>query len=96
MDLAIMQTKENCLWARTSRESGNEGFRIPDQRTIPLGFGNPGDLLWRRRRRRMYTGAVPLRNSRGPYYIQVSFVCYGYSLPFTISQPEYPVKHLPS
>jgi hypothetical protein len=37
----------------------------------------------------MYTGAVPLRNSRGPYYIHVSFVCYGYSLPFTISQPEY-------
>jgi hypothetical protein len=50
----------------------------------------------RRRRRRMYTGVVPLRNSRGPYYIHVSFVCYGYSLPFTISQPKYPVKHLPS
>jgi hypothetical protein len=31
-----------------------------------------------RRRRRMYTGAVPLRNSRGPYYIHVSGVCYGY------------------
>ncbi|KAJ7733365.1 hypothetical protein B0H14DRAFT_2639630 [Mycena olivaceomarginata] len=53
-------------------------------------------LVWRRRRRRMYTGAVPLRNSRGPYYIHVSFVCYGYSLPFTISQPEYPSKNLPS
>jgi hypothetical protein len=49
-----------------------------------------------RRRRRMYTGMVLLRNSQGPYYIHVSVVCYRYSLPFTISQPEYHVKHLPS
>jgi hypothetical protein len=40
----------------------------------------------------MYTGAVPLRNSRGPYYIHVSFVGYGYSLKGTKEQDHLGAK----
>jgi hypothetical protein len=50
----------------------------------------------RKEGRKLYTGAVPLRNSRGPYYTHVSLVCYGYSFPFTFSQPEYPSKISPA
>jgi hypothetical protein len=47
---------------------------------------------YRRGRKEVHTGAVALRNSRGPYYIQVSSVCYSYYFPLTISQPECPRK----
>jgi hypothetical protein len=32
----------------------------------------------------------PVKKQPGLYYIHVSLVCYGYCLPFTTSQPEYP------
>jgi hypothetical protein len=50
----------------------------------------------RKEGRKLYTGAVPLRNSWGPYYTHVSLVCYRYSFSFTILQPEYPSKISPA
>jgi hypothetical protein len=76
---------------RTIQRFSGEIVIVPISRFCRFHF-----QTWRKEGRKVYTGAVPFRNSRGPYYTQYRIVCYGYPHPLTISLPEYPVKHLPS
>jgi hypothetical protein len=82
----------------TSRKILRLGNRAITGRTFLGTAPNRDDCLLTARGRK--EGSVyrrgPIKEQPGPVLHTSIIVCYGYRHPFTISQPEYPVRHLPS